>query len=315
MSLNNEEVLIRSLLSGLLVGKGSKKPLILLIIEKRNPLAEAIKSTIFHLKDAVVMKKITFLSSLSKTLLVSFSLLLIFSACSVNPRKELQKMNIDYSNQAFVDSAAGGNEKAVKLFLEAGMNANAKNGFQETILIAAARQGHQSIVDLAIQSGVGLDHQDAEGLSAIHWAGRSGWPEIAETLIKAGVFVDVPDRDYKTTPLMYAAIQGHYATAEKLLALGANVNMRNKDGGTPLMNAAFAADANIIRLFLQQGANVNARVNNGYSALMFAAMSGGSEAVDVLLQHGADKTARNAEGQRAKDIAESNGYMSLGERL
>jgi len=84
-------------------------------------------------------------------LLVVLIPLLAHSKSQLDARKELGQMNIQYSPEVFVESAANGDVLAVTLFLEAGMNVNEKHGDSGmTALIAAASKGRTEVVRIVI---------------------------------------------------------------------------------------------------------------------------------------------------------------------
>ena len=75
-------------------------------------------------------------------------------------------------------------------------------------------------------------------------AARAGNPQQIESLVRQGTPVDARDNEGRTA-LMLAAMNGHTATAQKLLALGANPRLVDRDG----LNAAqWAAQRGHVRL-------------------------------------------------------------------
>ena len=101
-------------------------------------------------------------------------------------------------------AALGGDIEAVKEFLAAGTDVNAKGNREETILHHVADAGHK---------------------------------EIAELLIAKGADVNAKDNDGGTTPLHHAASYGRNEVVELLIAKGADVNAKDNYGGTPLDRA------------------------------------------------------------------------------
>ena len=94
-------------------------------------------------------------------------------------------------------------------------------------------------------------------------AAKRGDVAALERFAAEGASLDDPEPDSSTTPLAWAALQGHVAAAEWLLDNGAEVNALNGDGSTALHSAAFMGQAEIVRLMLERGADPNARHPNG----------------------------------------------------
>lgn len=95
-----------------------------------------------------------------------------------------------------------------------------------------------------------------------------------------------------STPLMYAALYGDSDSVRRLLAAGADPNLKNDAGATALMWAV--GDLEKTRLLVDRGANVNARSGNGRTPLMIAATHHGSTPVlQLLLDHGANPSAQS----------------------
>jgi ankyrin repeat protein len=102
------------------------------------------------------------------------------------------------------------------------------------------------------------------------------------------------------SPLMYAALKGHLALAQKLIDRDADVN---KTGWTPLHYAATKGDVGMIRLLLNHHAFVDSESPNGSTPLMMAAQYGTLEAVKLLLEEGAEPAQKNEQSLTALDFA------------
>ena len=94
---------------------------------------------------------------------------------------------------------------------------------------------------------------------------------------------------------------------ELLIAKGAAVNFRDRDGCTALMYAARNGDTRAVNALLRNGASVNVVDNDGETALMKAAASScNEETVRALLSAGADLSARDHKGRNALDSFRSS---------
>jgi ankyrin repeat protein len=110
---------------------------------------------------------------------------------------------------------------------------------------------------------------------------------------------DVSTKDQRgTTPLMYAAAYGSLDAMKALLSAGADVKAKNAFDATALLWSA--NDLAKVRLLVAKGADVNARSKQGRTPLIVAASyDGGSEVVKFLLEKGADISARDGAGSTA----------------
>lgn len=87
--------------------------------------------------------------------------------------------------------------------------------------------------------------------------------------------------------LLKAVAWGDAGKVRSLLASGADPNTRGKRGVTPLMQAAMKGHYCIVELLIEAGANPNDRDNKGESALMRAAGELHLPVVGALLEAGA----------------------------
>jgi len=129
-----------------------------------------------------------------------------------------------------------------------------------TAVKEAATAGHVSALAklLAAHGGAALrmDGVPAE-LTSLHLAAASGSVEAVRFLLAPPVESDArAARINNFTPLHSAAMQGHAAVCELLLAAGAEVNIQTKPQGyAPLHSAAFAGHIETIRVLLAHGAD------------------------------------------------------------
>ncbi len=90
------------------------------------------------------------------------------------------------------------------------------------------------------------------------------------------------------TALTAAAINGHRAVVEWLVAKGADVNAASADGMTALMCAAFDGNPDVIRVLAEKGADVNAKTPDGeVTPLLFAVLANHPAAAGALADKGA----------------------------
>jgi len=143
-----------------------------------------------------------------------------------------------------------------------------------------------------------IDPQARHGLSM---ALADSALKAAEALLNApGIDVNFLNLEDES-PLMFAALNGHLALAQKLIDKEADVN---KTGWTPLHYAATNGHVEIMRLLLENNAFVDAESPNGTTPLMMAAQYGTGDAVKLLLDEGAQALQTNKQGLTALDFAQ-----------
>ena len=82
----------------------------------------------------------------------------------------------------------------------------------------------------------------------------------------------------------------HYAATkeiiEPLIAKGADVNAKDKDGGTPLHYAAKYGRKETVELLIAKGADLNAKDDDGKTPLDRAILRNDGKTIDLLRKHG-----------------------------
>jgi ankyrin repeat protein len=131
---------------------------------------------------------------------------------------------------------------------------------------------------------------------SIHQAAKEGNIVAVKQHLAAGTNANVWDKQLGETPLLKAASWGHKETAELLIANGADVNAKNRNGSTPLHNAAIGGHNEIVKLLIAAGADVNAKRSDGATPLDLAIKKNHTEIADLFRKHGG-KTKKELEGE------------------
>ena len=105
--------------------------------------------------------------------------------------------------------------------------------------------------------------------------------EMLERHAAAGTDVDTVDPSTGTTPLSIAAMFGHEAAATHLIARGANVDLRVRDGNAPIHIAAFFGHLGVVERLLSAGADATAKGPQGNTPLEIVSAPWSPELADV----------------------------------
>ncbi len=134
-------------------------------------------------------------------------------------------------------------------------------------------------------------------------------------VLKAKGFVDHPGSTVVNTKDGDSGETGlHIVTRDRdagwisfLIAEGADVNARDRNGDTPLILAATQRFGDGIRLLIAGGAQVNAQNRNGETALIKAVVAHDLPTVRLLVENGADADKTdNVAGMSAHDYAKQD---------
>jgi|GEM_PF-609235 ankyrin repeat protein/serine/threonine protein kinase len=213
---------------------------------------------------------------------------------------------IGFTPEAVVNAVKQGDTKTVRHYLDLGISANTRVNNRYLLHFAASKK----VAELLIAKGADVKASDVFGFTPLHFAARFDRIEVAQTLIAKGADINAqrqrkihfkpwtvlwsprlempfPDSSMGTTPLFFARSP---EMANFLIAKGANVNIKNKNGMTSLHITQSKA---IAKILLAAGTKINIKEENARNgkntALLHNAVKiGFKELVQQLIKDGAN---------------------------
>lgn len=222
-----------------------------------------------------------------------------------NAEKSLEKRDIEFTPGAFLAAASAGDEAAIDLFLEAGMEVDATDAKGNTALIRAAENGQSGTVEKLLGLGADPRHANGLGRDALIMAAGKGYVETARLLLGRGANSrreDVEGWD----ALSLAGYKGH---ARMVSLLTADADQEGLDNA--LLVSSFTGDTRVLQHLLNQGAYINTRSPENQTPLMIASKNGRAEAVRLLLQNQANHHATDSGGNTAAQLARAAGHGEI----
>ncbi|WP_327590571.1 ankyrin repeat domain-containing protein [Nonomuraea sp. NBC_00507] len=138
----------------------------------------------------------------------------------------------------------------------------------------------------------------------LYRAALNGENETVGKLLAGGADPNKPSEgEEEGLPLCAAAAWDRHEVASTLLAAGADVNGRETGGWTALLWAASNGHAATARVLIEAGAGVDTANDDGDTPLSLAARRGALGVVQVLLEAGADPAKYDGDGDTPLDIA------------
>ena len=196
--------------------------------------------------------------------------LLLEAGANVNARN--RDGGTPLHNAAFL-----GQYEAAKLLLENGADVNIRNGdggipsdaaavdWETTRFIVGmlriridrekVETGRVKVIELLRQHGASTNTSSES--NALCDAVRSGGLQAVKEQLANGVDINAEDSEFGVTALSWAALLDNTEIAKFLIAKGADINAKSRDGSTPLHSAAFLGHTEIAELLIQKGAKVN----------------------------------------------------------
>ncbi|HWI20447.1 MAG TPA: ankyrin repeat domain-containing protein [Vicinamibacterales bacterium] len=242
---------------------------------------------------------------------------------------------------ALMFAAAADRVEVVKLLLARGADIKATSRVEDFSALTMSSQVDQNGVPVQAQAaqrgdvpGVTRPFNYNEligkhgGLAALHFAARQGAMATAEALIAAGADINQQGAGDKTTPMVVAAVNGHFDFVSMLLDKGADPNIVSEGGMFPLyavINTQWQPRSfypqpraylqqktdylTLMKKLLDKGADPNARIyrkpwfteynfellrtdDSGATAFWRAAWGADIAAMKLLVEYGADPHIR-----------------------
>jgi ankyrin repeat protein len=81
--------------------------------------------------------------------------------------EQLEKLNVKFTPDDFVQSSEKGDLKAIQLFLNAGIDCNVQSVSGFTALMAAAKNGRIDVVNKLLEQKANVDAQGKQGMTAL----------------------------------------------------------------------------------------------------------------------------------------------------
>ncbi len=173
----------------------------------------------------------------------------------------------DFLNGEFQEWIVKDKQKQAKNdLLDLGIPYN-EESFERCILDRNSRA-----VELFLQAGFSPDAMDKNGVPLLSLAARTGDPNTARILLQAGARINQQSKDRGSSALMDACTGKALDIVKDLLAAGADVNLKSKDGQSALVIAVGLNNLEIAEELLKSGADADDPDALGASARKYATL-------------------------------------------
>jgi len=234
-------------------------------------------------------------------------------------------LNFLCSNNAAVDTAmdvtaqaalhlaaANGHEPCVRALIKAGAYFFARDSNGLNVFLTAAKHGHIGILNFLLTAAGDQikDLTDDAGRSALFWAVSEGHVDTCKELLALGS--DLECRDKTGCSCLHIAVEhGHNKVVEFLLEAGVDPTVIDKQYAVaPLAIAAAVGNLRILQV-LAPHVDVNAQDGRGRTALHWAAENGHLQCVEFLLSVGASKSIADDAQDQPKGVAKTQRITRL----
>ncbi len=255
------------------------------------------------------------------------------------------KLSPDLNARGFFDEVTAlhlasrdGYVEVVRVLLENGADANARDISKWTPLRRALDEGHShvEVARVLIEHGADVSAQGVDDWMPLHWAARRGQAHLVQVLVEHGADITAKDV-YGWTPWHRASDEGHVEVIQVLLPHMLAVASPRMDMSTPLRAAPRGEMVGFMRTILKSSSYASVLKENS-SILFHWALRGGlaflkhsadTRAQDkltplhlasrdgyvvvalALLEHGADARAQDDDGSTPLHLASRGGHVEV----
>lgn len=184
-------------------------------------------------------------------------------------RRGLEAELIEYSPRGFFRALELGNQRAISLFLQAGVDVELRNEVGWTPLMVSAFMGSEASATVLLTAGASVHAHDNLGYGPMHWAAYQGYVTVIALLVRNGANVNVGSKK-GLTPLLQAAARGHVDVVNALLRNGAVAGQADKEGWTPLHKAVANGHLETVKALMAAGADPRAGHASGATPISIA---------------------------------------------
>ncbi|KAL4227063.1 Ankyrin repeat [Mactra antiquata] len=189
-------------------------------------------------------------------------------------------------NGDFQMAVVRGNIDRVKHYIKSGFHIDTELRSGWTGLMYAANHANTEMVELLLKSGANPNFHKDMYTVLMAACGAGGFKEddvenVIRILLGKGAKANTYDR-YHTSPLMYAAREGHSEVLEMLVEAGANVNKQDNRGFTALTWAVSKKRKECVRRLIKLKANPRLKHSNGRTVIDMAETDNNFELLEIL---------------------------------
>ena len=169
--------------------------------------------------------------------------------------------------EKLADAIKSGNIQDVKKYIDQGVDVTTQDNYYIHLAVV---KGHTNILELFLQEGIQVNAKNLEDGTSLHYAAFKGHTSIIELLIQNGADVNAKNHN-EITPLYIAVDNQHINNTIKLLIQhGANTNAKDNNGKTSLHIATMHGHIEIIKFLIKKGADINAQDQEKKTPLDYA---------------------------------------------
>lgn len=224
-----------------------------------------------------------------------------------NATATLKTVNLDEVNNQLLDVCIenGGAKKVIEL-LAAGADANVKTVHGDSALIWAVINGNYEIAAALLKAGGNPHCKSKQNVTPLSAAANAKRWDIVKLLATYNV-----EPNDNTALLLACGKDGNIEAAKVLLRIGANPNVKNKEGWSPLTLAINWNNWDIVRLLASNQANLDEIDPQGNLPLIACIMAGDYATVETLLRAGANLKVKDKEGWSPLTIAANEMHWDM----